>query len=208
MNATHPVFARIYDRRSRALEARGVGEHRRDLLDGLSGEVLELGIGNGLNLGYYPKSVRHVIALEPEPFLLEKAKAAALVAATDVSFIRGVVDAVPLHDESVDAVVCSLVLCSVPSVERALTEVRRVLRAGGQLRFYEHVVAQDGALPLMQRWLNPLWSKLAGGCSLTRDIERDIERAGFEFVSCSRFEFHPTFTGRMTSPHISGNARY
>jgi ubiquinone/menaquinone biosynthesis C-methylase UbiE len=181
-------------------------EHRQILLAGLSGIVLEVGAGNGLNLPYYPSDVRHVVAVEPDPFLLAQASGRLYDCVARVSLVKGDADRLPLPDESMDAVVCSLVLCSVPSLGRALTEIHRVLRPGGQLRFFEHVAAAAAATRGLQRCLNPLWSSIVGGCTLTRDTEKEIRNGGFEMEHCTRLHFRPTFTSFVTSPHITGTA--
>src|SRR4051794_5210796 len=138
----HPIFARAYIKGAPGAEKRGVAEHRRENLAGLSGRVLELGAGNGLNFAWYPEAVSEVVAVEPEPTLREAAVAAAGQASVPVTVVGGVADALPFDDESFDAAVASLVLCSVPDQARALAELRRVVRPGGELRFYEHVQAR------------------------------------------------------------------
>jgi ubiquinone/menaquinone biosynthesis C-methylase UbiE len=182
-------------------------EHRHALVSGLAGSVLEIGAGNGLNLPHYPIGVRHVVALEPDPFLLTQGRRRVNHCVARVSFVMGEADHLPLADESVDAVVCSLVLCSVPSVQRALSEVQRVLRRDGQLRFFEHVVATSAGKRRLQRVLAPIWSRLAGDCTLTRDTEQEMRDCGFEVERCTTFEYRPTFTAVLTSPHITGTAR-
>src|SRR3954452_21086910 len=166
----HPIFARAYIKGSPGAEKRGVAEHRRENLAGLSGRVLELGAGNGLNFAWYPPEVREVVAVEPEPTLREAAIAAAGRASVPVTVVDGVADALPFDDESFDAAVASLVLCSVPDQPRALAELRRVVRPGGELRFYEHVQARSqpgrAILDVLDR---TLWPRLAGGCHPTRE---------------------------------------
>lgn len=204
--SSHPLFARVYDRRSRALEDKGVREHREALLSGLSGRVLEIGAGNGLNLPHYPPGVR-VVAVEPDPYLLARASRLVHRCVATVTLVEGDACCLPLGDESVDAVVCSLVLCSVPSVPAALCELRRVLRHGGVVRFYEHVVAASPRRRCAQRWLNPVWRRLVGGCNLTRDTAHAISAAGFEMRRCTTFQFQPTLSSVLTSTHIAGCAR-
>ncbi|MEA2467958.1 MAG: hypothetical protein QOJ57_2084, partial [Thermoleophilaceae bacterium] len=137
----HPLFARLYALISPKAEKAGVGDHRREMLDGLAGRVIELGAGNGLNFAQYPESVTEVVAVEPEPYLRSRADEAAAAAAVPVTVVEGTADRLPAADASFDAAVASLVLCSVPDQARALAELRRVLRPGGELRFYEHVIA-------------------------------------------------------------------
>lgn len=136
-HAAHPLFARFYDRLSARAEDRGQRRHREALLAGLSGRVLEVGAGNGLNFGHYPQSVTEVLAVEPEPFLRARALEAAEHVTVNVHVLAGSAEALPRDDGSCDAAVASLVLCSVADQAAALTEMRRVLRAGGELRFYD-----------------------------------------------------------------------
>jgi ubiquinone/menaquinone biosynthesis C-methylase UbiE len=203
-----PRFARMYLRSAKTAEARGATEHRRRLLEGLHGTVLELGAGHGLNFPHYPGAVTEVIAVEPEPTLRAEAAEAATHAPVAVRVISGVADELPLVDASVDAAVASLVLCSVPDQDTALSELRRVLRPGGELRFYEHVVAncQPKRLFLQALDHSGLWPRLAGGCHPARDTGAAIARAGFELESCERLQFSAApFQPKIT--HILGIAR-
>jgi ubiquinone/menaquinone biosynthesis C-methylase UbiE len=123
-----PRFARMYPKAAARADRRGATKHRRRLLAGLSGRVLELGAGNGLNFAHYPATVTEVVAIEPEPSLRAAAEAAAQPAAVTVTVRAGTADQLPLADREVDAAVASLVLCSVPDQASALAELRRVLR--------------------------------------------------------------------------------
>ena len=208
MTVSHPIFARVYHRRSQFLEGQGVAEHRNNLLAGLSGRVLEIGAGNGLNFRHYPDSVSEVVAVEPEPFLLDRAREVSLLEDMAVTLLRATAERLPFQNQSFDAVVCSLLLCSVTSIATALAEVRRVLRPDGELRFYEHVAAESRQHRLLQRWSNPVWRRVAGGCSLICDAEHEIGSAGFQVIRCNRFDFRPSRTGVLTSPHVLGVARH
>ena len=161
----HPVFARLYARMSPRAEEQGVAEHRDELLAGIAGRVVEVGAGNGLNFGHYPAAVTEVVAVEPEPYLRERALEAA-----------------------------------------ALAEIRRVLRPGGELRFYEHVVSHKPRSARVQRFLDDrgIWPRLAGGCHCARETDGAIERAGFAIERCRRFPFGP---GPFALPHLVGVAR-
>jgi ubiquinone/menaquinone biosynthesis C-methylase UbiE len=206
-SARHPIFARIYDRVSAQAEDAGQREHRRELLAGLSGRVVEVGAGNGLNFAQYPSTVDEVLAIEPEPFLRERAREAAVDAPVAVRVLDGVADRLPLGDASVDAGVFSLVLCSVPSQSAALAELRRVLRPGGELRFYEHVRAHRPGFARLQRAADLVWPHVAGGCHTNRDTPRAIEAAGFEIEACGRFSFRPSAVIAPVTPHVIGRAR-
>lgn len=202
----HPLFARTYARMSGRAEDRGQADHRRKLLAGLSGRVLELGSGNGLNLPYYPGTVSEVVAVEPESYLRERAAAAAARASVSVRVLPGLADALPFEPASFDAAVASLVLCSVSDQAGALAELFRVIQPGGELRFYEHVVATNSLARLAQRAADTaLWPHIAGGCHLARDTLAAIDQAGFVIESCQRFPFAPI--PLVALPHIRGTAR-
>ena len=127
----HPIWARFYARISPTMDAQGAVEHRRTLLAGLAGRVLEVGAGNGLNFAHYPPAVTEVLAVEPEPYLRGLAEVAARQAPVSVRVVDSSADALPAADASMDAAVASLVLCSVPDQARALAELHRVLRPEG-----------------------------------------------------------------------------
>jgi len=188
------------------MEEAGVAEHRARLLTGLVGRVLEVGAGNGLNFSHYPQSVTEVIAVEPEPYLRARAKIAAQDSSVKISVVDGDAEHLPIGDESVDAAVVSLVLCSVSDPSVALREIRRVLRTGGELRFYEHVLAADSRLAQVQRLANPIWTRFAGGCKLTRNTFEFIQAAGFVIDEFERFRFQPCLLAKLAAPHILGRA--
>nr|MBA2528825.1 class I SAM-dependent methyltransferase [Euzebyales bacterium] len=180
MGVSHPLFARCYDRLSRAIEERGAGEHRREVVAGLSGRVIEIGAGNGLNFAGYPAGVTEVVAVEPEPHLRAVARDAAASAPVAVALVDGVAQDLPYDDGEFDAGVASLVLCSVPDQRQALRELFRVIRPGGQLRFYEHVRSTDARLARLQRAADTVWPLFAGGCRTSRDTVAAIRAAGFQ----------------------------
>jgi ubiquinone/menaquinone biosynthesis C-methylase UbiE len=174
-------MAALYDRTFASMEEAGLRDWRRDLLAGLSGDVLEIGAGTGLNLDHYPETVERLVLVEPDRFMRAK---------LEEKLDRGraeVVDAgahpLPFEDASFDAVVSTLVLCSVPDPEAALAEVHRVLRPGGRFVYLEHVAAVEQPKRLKwQRRLEPLWKRLAGNCHLTRTTDQAIPAAGFELA--------------------------
>ncbi len=178
----HPLFARYYARISVAAETGiGMGAVRDRLLAGLSGRVIEIGAGNGLNFAHYPGTVSEVVAIEPERLLRKLAVEAALRSEVPVDVVPGVAEALPVKGEAFDAVVLSLVLCGVRDVSRALGEVRRVLRPGGEVRFFEHGVGGGPAMRFTQRALDrTVWPALAGGCHVSRDPVAALRDAGFE----------------------------
>jgi SAM-dependent methyltransferase len=203
-----PRFARMYLKAAARADRRGATEHRRRLLRDLSGRVVEIGAGNGLNFAHYPATVTDVVAIEPEPTLRAIAQQAAARAPVPVSVRQGTADAVPLEDGEMDAAVASLVLCSVPDQARALAELHRVLRPGGELRFYEHVIArcQPKRAILQLADHSGLWPAIGGGCHPARDTGAAIEAAGFTIERCERFGFRASAL-EPSVPHILGIAR-
>ncbi|MFD8939165.1 class I SAM-dependent methyltransferase [Streptomyces sp. NPDC059578] len=203
----HPVFARVYAKVSVATEPE-VGPYRAELLAGLSGRVVEVGAGNGLNFGHYPPSVSEVVAIEPEAVLRRLARTAARRSGAPVDVVPGVAEALPLKGEAFDAAVLCLVLCSVRDTARTLGELHRVLRPGGVLRFFEHGVAPGRAMAAAQRGLDrTVWPFLFGGCHVARDPVASIERAGF-VVESRRPVVIPAKGPRLpTSYLVLGTAR-
>ncbi len=202
----HPIFARLYAKTSSAAEEGDQAEHRQTTLAGLSGRVIEVGVGNGLNFPHYPRSVEEVVAVEPETYLRDRAAEAAAEAPVPVRVLDGLAERLPVESGSCDAGVASLVLCSVASQEQALSELFRVIRAGGELRFYEHVVSRSPGTARLQRAADIVWTRVSGGCHLSRDTMTAIEQAGFLVESCDRFPFTPMPVPPRI-PHVLGVAR-
>ena len=203
----HRFFARMYERLAPGAEKRGLADMRREVLGGLQGRVVEVGAGNGLNFAQYPTTVTEVIAVEPERYLRSQAEKAAGAAPVPVRVVTGVADALDLESGSIDAVVACGVLCSVPDQPAALAEFRRVLRPGGELRFYEHVRSQRPGFARWQRSVDPVWTRLFGGCHADRDTLGEIERAGFVLERCRGFPFPADARLYPVTPRILGVAR-
>jgi len=202
----HPRFARMYERISAESEQRGTAQHRDRALAGLSGRVIEVGAGNGMNFGRYPGTVAEVVAVEPEDHLRALAERAAEKAAVPVRVVAGHATALPVPDAAFDAAVASLVLCSVSDVPAALAELRRVLKPNGELRFFEHVRSTKPWFAVLEDGLTPLWSRVGGGCHLNRDTAADIRAAGFDIDSLDRFYYAP-LRFFPSQAHILGIAR-
>jgi len=160
--------------------------YRERVLAGAEGRVLEIGVGSGANLPYYSPLATEVLGLEPHPKLQAMATDAGL------RVIQGSAEAIPLDSASVDSVVTTWTLCSIPDADLALREMRRVLRPGGRLLFVEHGLAPEAGVRRWQTRLTPLWKRIVGGCHLDRDIPQLLCAAGFEIV---RLE-----TSRMRGP--------
>lgn len=153
--------------------------YRKRALEQAWGRVLEIGIGSGLNLPHYPTAVNEVLGLEPSPRLAAMARKAASGVAFPVEVLEESAEAIPLEDGTIDTVVSTWTLCSIPDVGRALSELRRVLKPGGQFLFVEHGLSPDKSVRTWQRRLAPLWKCCAGGCHLNRPIEGLVESSGF-----------------------------
>ena len=202
----HPLFARFYARLANQLEAKGGADHRRELLEGSAGRVIEVGAGTGLNFKYYPPTVTEVLAVEPEPYLRARAESAAASAAVAITVVDGTADALPAEDGSFDVAVASLVLCSVPDQTSALAEIRRVLRPGGELRFYEHIRSRHPRLARWQRRADVVWPHTGGGCHTARATPDAIEAAGFTIDYRRDFTFSPSALTYFVAPHVIGAA--
>lgn len=155
--------------------------YRERVISGAAGRVLEIGSGSGRNLPLYREGVRGVFALEPSAELVEMARHRADQAGAPVDFLLASAERIPLPDESVDTVVSTWTLCSIPDAGRALQEIRRVLAPSGRLLFVEHGLAPEPGVRRWQDRLTPAWCCISGGCHLNRPIRSLIEGAGFEF---------------------------
>jgi ubiquinone/menaquinone biosynthesis C-methylase UbiE len=171
---------------------------RRRVIGAAEGRVLEVGIGSGLNLPLYGASVRCVIGLEPSPELLVMARERAVAAAVPVELLEGVAEHVPLGDASIDTVVTTWTLCTVPDAPRALAELRRVLRPGGALLFVEHGRAPEPGVARWQDRLDPAWGCIAGGCHLNREIDALIAGNGFRIEALA----HSRLPGPRTHTYL------
>ena len=200
----HPRFARMYTDVSAESERRGGAAHRRRLLAGLAGTVIEIGAGHGLNFTHYPAGVTDVLAVEPDDTLRRLAERAAAEAPVPVRVVAGHADALPAGDAGVDNAVTSLVLCTVPDQGRALAEIRRVLVPGGRLRYYEHV-RSDGVKGVLEDAVRPLWTRIAGGCHPNRRTSDGIRAAGFVIEDEERFSWRPVRLS-PASDHVIGRA--
>jgi SAM-dependent methyltransferase len=161
-----------------AMRNKGLVPYRERVIGAAEGRVVEIGVGSGRNLPFYRPPVKQVLALEPAPNLIAMARRAHHPN-VPVDFIEGSAEAIPLDNHSVDTVVTTLTLCSIPQAATALAEMRRVLRPGGKLLFAEHGLAPDMNVRRWQDWLTPAWKRISGGCHLNRPIHLMIEDAGF-----------------------------
>jgi len=180
----HRVFAALYDLLGRRAEGGPLGARRRELLREASGRVLELGAGTGANLPHYP-ALAELTLTEPDAAMRRRLAPRAAGAPFPVEVLDAPAEALPVADGTMDAVVCTLVLCSVDDPLQALSEARRVLRPGGRLLFLEHVRA-EGRVARWQDRVDPVSRRLCGGCHPNRDTVAAIRRAGFAVTALRR----------------------
>lgn len=198
----------MYARLSPAMEAEGLAALREECVAGLTGDVVEIGAGNGRNFRHYPPTVTSVLAVEPEPHLRSLARVAARQAPVTVSVVPGRAERLPVADATADAGVVTLVLCALDEQVLALRELHRVIRSGGQLRFLEHVAADGPGLRLIQRAADAtVWPALTGGCRTHRDPIDALEQAGFRLVAARHLRFPPDRRAIPAAPHVLGVAQ-
>lgn len=185
----HRIFAALYDRMNGAAERGFVAPRRAALLGGLTGEVLDVGAGTGANLPHLRRASR-VVAAEPDPAMRRRLLARAGRAEAPIQVDDASAEALPYPDASFDAVVFTLVLCTVADPDRALAQARRVLRSAGRLIVLEHVRGTAGHARWQGR-ITPLWKRVGAGCHPGRDTRAAIERAGFTFVEVEQFQPMP-----------------
>jgi ubiquinone/menaquinone biosynthesis C-methylase UbiE len=196
------LMAAVYDRFMRVSEEACLGKWRAELLRDLAGEVLEVGAGTGSTLGLYPKAVTRLVMCEPDPHMRRKL----MEKRGTIEISDAPAEKLPFENDSFDAVVCSLVLCSVRDQRSALSEIARVLKPGGKLVFLEHVAA-DGK-PERLKWqgrIEPVWKHLMGNCHLTRRTEAAIAAAGLSIESIQRESIRKALP--IVRPSIRGVAR-
>jgi len=162
-------------------------KQREKIVPRASGDVLEIGFGSGLNLPHYDRDkVRRIWGLEPSEGMRKIAAKPIADSELEVELIDLPGEEIPLEDNSVDTVLVTFTLCTIPEVASALAGMRRVLKPGGQLLFCEHGKAPDASVAKWQDRLNPAWKKLAGGCNINRDIPDILAGAGFEIQDDNR----------------------
>ena len=192
----HRWFAATYDLLNRGVERRVFGPLRLWVVGEATGNVLEIGAGTGASFPYY-QHVQQLTVVEPDPHMLARAERRAAVLGLDAELRQAPAEELPFPDQTFDAVVCTLVLCSVGDPRRVLAEVRRTLKPRGTLRFIEHVRA-DGRLGRIQDFIAPCWQRLAAGCHLNRRTMQTIQESGFRLDRIERVNLRvgiPLFAG-------------
>jgi len=179
------IFASLYDTSMAGSERTCLGEHRRELLAGASGDVLEIGAGTGANLAHYPGSIALVLT-EPEAPMAHRLERKLARSGRSASVVRAPAEELPFEDASFDHVVATLALCTVTDPARALSEIHRVLRPGGRLLFMEHVRSSDPRLARWQDRLSGAWTYVGHGCNCNRQTLDAIEGAHFSVTALKR----------------------
>ncbi|MCB0503512.1 MAG: methyltransferase domain-containing protein [Bacteroidetes bacterium] len=156
-------------------------KQREKVIPLAKGNVLEIGVGSGLNIPYYKsEQVKHLTAIDPSDEVWNEKKIKEEELPFEFEFIKAIAESIPIDSNSIDSIVVTYALCSIPESEKAFEEFRRVLKPNGQLIFSEHGKAPDRIVQQVQNLINPIWGKLGGGCSLTKDIPKMIESNGFK----------------------------
>ena len=170
------------------------------------GRVLEIGIGSGLNLPFYDRGIEWVCGIDPSPELLGFAQKRIREAAVPIELVRASSEALPLEDQSIDTIVVTFTLCTIPDVAQALTEMRRAVKPDGELLFVEHGRAPEPRVARWQDRLTPLWRRVVGGCHLNRDVDELIRTAGFRLEQV-RTGYLGAWTPRSMAFFYEGRAR-
>ena len=203
----HKWFAAVYDKISESEEKKFMGAVRSEMLKDVTGRVLEIGAGTGLNFQHY-RDGAEISATEPDPYMLQRARKRAAETAAPIDLQQAAAEDLPFPDASFDFVVSTLVLCSVKDPQEALAEVKRVLKPGGELRVYEHVRYKNPIGALSQDVISPVWHWFGAGCHPNRDTERHLRDAGFELTSVRVRNEHPPIPPMLfVRPHLQAVAR-
>ncbi|MGI8699904.1 MAG: class I SAM-dependent methyltransferase [Nocardioidaceae bacterium] len=205
MPSAHPFFAPAYSGIAALGELTGYGARRDEALTDARGRLLIVGLGPGYDLAHLPGGVTDVVAVEPDPSMRARSVRRVGRAPVPTRLVAATAEALPLRDACVDAALVALVLCSVSDPEAAVSELRRVLRPSGTLHVLEHVHAAQGTR--LRRWqdrLDPLWTRLAAGCHLTRDTRDLLAEGGFDTTQLRGTTVR--LAPPLVAPHLVGAA--
>ena len=206
MSNGHKWFAAMYDRMMAAEEKGHLKDARSHIVGGARGRVLEVGAGTGANFPYYEAGrTGTIVATEPDPYMLARARRRLEELRLPIELQQAPAEGLPFADDSFDTVVSTLVMCSVDSLEEALREIRRVLKPGGEFRFFEHVRSISSVGAFFQDVATPAWRWLGAGCHPNRDVAAAIEGAGFQIRELRRQYPVPNIPPlSLARPHILG----
>lgn len=203
----HRWFAAVYDRMMASAEKTFMRRVRYEVAAGARGRVLEIGAGTGANFPYYSDAASSITVTEPDPFMARRARERAKRVGLPIELKEAPAEALPFGDETFDTVVATLVLCSVRDPAKALAEVRRVLRPGGELRFYEHVRYDHPFGAFWQDVATPIWCWMGAGCHPNRDTVQAIREAGFTIREMEMTKPVPPIPPMViVRPHVKGIA--
>ncbi|MDY7014540.1 MAG: class I SAM-dependent methyltransferase [Cyanobacteriota bacterium] len=177
------IFPRFLDL---SMSSSMLAPYRQEVLAEVEGEVLEIGFGTGLNLPYYPPTVRKLVAVDPNPTMKRLAQKRIDASDIEVEFCQLSGELLPMDDNRFDSAVSTWTLCSIPKIEQALSEIYRVLKPGGRFFFIEHGLSHSASVQIWQHRLNPIQKRIGDGCHLNRDMERAIAGANFSFERLER----------------------
>lgn len=200
------LFSLLYDRITAPMEEACLAGWRAELLGGVAGAVLEIGAGTGANLPHYPEAVSRLVLAEPDPGMRRRLEQKVAASGRQAEVVDTAAERLPFADDTFDAIVSTLVLCSVADPQAALAELRRVLKPDGQLVVIEHVRAQ--ARPKREAWqrrIEPIWKRVAGNCHLTRDTAQALADAGFDTTTLERESIRKA--APVVRPSIRGAVR-
>lgn len=200
------TMAKLYTSTQKKYEPH-VAERKKRLFADLSGTVLEIGPGNGCNFAYLPDTVHRWIGIEPNPYMHTELRGAGAARGIEADFRTVSAEGMDVDDDSVDAVLSTLVLCSVPDPDTAIRDIHRILKPGGRFVFIEHVAAPRGSgLRRLQRLVKPLWWWFADGCRPDRELGDAIRRGGFSSVEIEEFRLDRKAVPAVVAPQIAGVA--
>jgi ubiquinone/menaquinone biosynthesis C-methylase UbiE len=174
-------FAKWYDFFMNPLEKRKFASIRKNLLQHATGKVLEIGAGTGINFPFYHQA-DSIVAIEPNPYMIEKSNSRMINASVPIEVVRVGAEQLPFNDHSFDCIVATLVFCTIPNVEQAINEMKRVCKPGGRILFFEHVKMNHRILAGLQDFLTPVWKKICDGCCLNRETDKLIVKHGLKIV--------------------------
>ena len=203
----HKWFAALFDRLMAPAERSFMKEPRQYVAGQAQGRVLEIGCGTGANFAYYTDAATEVIAIDPNPYMLDRARKKLPVATRPIEIREARAEELPFEDAFFDTIVDTINMCTIGDLAKALAEMKRVLRPSGQLRFYEHVRYKHPVGALAQDIITPIWKWFGAGCHPNRDVAASIRNAGFEIVHLERLTPVPPLPPMLfTRPHIMGVA--